>query len=346
MGVIELSSSIKTPRDPQHPREDQLVSIVLPMFNDQDTVATSLRSLLNQSHKKIEIIVVDDGSTDRSAVIVSDLLKSNSELKMVSIQHGGTSKAKNAGFAYSKGDTILFAEGDALYAEDYVKKALEALSGDSKVGAVCVLGRPWRRRDTFVTRCIDAEQIIIHKMIELGQKKPYYAWVFTRRALERAGLYDDSLTQAEDKDLFERVKKAGFEVALVNGVHWGHGRSETTWEFISKCYDKGKRRIFYIAKNSLEFEFLKGVILLWAIVAVVPLALFRVVPDFVLVSLVAVGSIYRYYMVLSVGLKTTASMRILLALPVFQLLRYLSNAIGYSVGVFLLFRRRNPNASP
>ena len=109
MGVIELSSSIKTPRDPQHPREDQLVSIVLPMFNDQDTVATSLRSLLNQSYKKTEIIVVDDGSTDRSAVIVSDLLKRSSELKMISIQHGGTSKAKNVGFAYSKGDTILFA---------------------------------------------------------------------------------------------------------------------------------------------------------------------------------------------------------------------------------------------
>ena len=80
MGVIELSSSIKTPRDPQHPREDQLVSIVLPMFNDQDTVATSLRSLLNQSHKGIEETVINYGSTDRSAVIISDLLKSNSRL--------------------------------------------------------------------------------------------------------------------------------------------------------------------------------------------------------------------------------------------------------------------------
>ncbi|MGI0079918.1 MAG: hypothetical protein ACRECH_09870, partial [Nitrososphaerales archaeon] len=71
-----------------------------------------------------------------------------------------------------------------------------------------------------------------------GRRSPYFAWVFTREALEKAGLYDAHLKQAEDRELFGRVRKSGFKIGLVGDVLWRHRRNETTWQFAKKSYRK------------------------------------------------------------------------------------------------------------
>ncbi|HXW37471.1 MAG TPA: glycosyltransferase [Nitrososphaerales archaeon] len=321
---------------------DYTVSIILPVYNDSDTIERSLKSLLEQSYQNLEIIVVNDGSTDDTASRAREITKYDSRAKVVDIPHSGTSAAKNSGFSLSKGPVVLFAEGDALYEKDYVASAVRCLKEDPEIGGVCVLGGIWEVRRTFVTRSIEAENKVIHSLIHRGVLKPYYAWVFTRAALTRVGLYDVTLKQAEDRDLFNRVRSAGFRIGLVEGVHWRHRRFETTPQFFAKTVRKGERRIEFIVKDGRTSDFAKGVGLLWSLIVLVSLSL--VVPEFawtVLGWVVFFVAIF-YWRLARRAQGANLSEAQFLELPIYQMLRYLANAIGYTLGILKYpFRNRS-----
>jgi cellulose synthase/poly-beta-1,6-N-acetylglucosamine synthase-like glycosyltransferase len=316
--------------------ETTIVSIILPVYNDQDTIAESLRTLMNQSYKNLEIIIVNDGSTDSTRALAQEITNGDSRVKIVDIDHSGTSYAKNSGFNLSRGPIIFFAEGDALYADDYVLKSVNCIHEDPKVGGVCVLGGIWEVRETFVTRCIDAENQIKHSLIHRGKMEPYFAWVFTRETLEKVGLYDVKLKQAEDRDLFARVKEAGYEIGVVEGVHWRHRRFETTWQFCVKSFRKGKNRIRYLAKNGRVKEFAKGVGGLWTLVGLAIISF--VIPNLTWIVILWIFGFVGYFYARSfvAGRGTNLGLARLLELPLYQILRYLTNALGYSYGILTL----------
>ncbi|MGI0081339.1 MAG: glycosyltransferase, partial [Nitrososphaerales archaeon] len=204
-----LAASTREPSKENESGSYPFVSIVLPVFNDQDTLKDCLDSLRKQSYSNFEIIVVNDASSDRSPEIVQEMSRQDSRLRLLDIPHSGTSTAKNSGFQESKGSIIFFAEGDAIYDDSYLSKAVECICYDSSIVGVCVLGGVWETRRTFVTRSIDTENQIRDTQLITGRRSPYFAWVFTREALEKAGLYDAHLKQAEDRELFGRVRKSG-----------------------------------------------------------------------------------------------------------------------------------------
>jgi GT2 family glycosyltransferase len=245
------------------------------------------------------------------------------------------------------GDVILFAEGDAVYTKEYVEKAVECLSKDASIGGVCMLGGPLVERQTLITRSMQAEKLMMHKLISQGKMKPYYAWVFPKTVLEKVGLYDTKLTQAEDRDLFNRVKRAGYSIGLVQGMLWYHRRNETTWQFASTSFRKGKRRIAYIAKNRRVKEFVKGIGALWGSAFLLAAGVVAPIFFWLFLTLAVFGFAYRSVRVFYVGLSTEASRSGLVLVPVFQAVRYLSNAAGYTVGIFLyVFRCSERVAQP
>ena len=311
-----------------------LVSVVVPVYNDSDTIEKCLSSLALQDYGKIEILVVNDGSTDETPRIIGGLASRDPRIRVIDIKHSGTSKAKNVGFKNAQGDVIFFGEGDAIYSEDYVKKSVECLAKDRAIGAVCVLGSTWAERPTFVTRSINAENHIKHHLIHEGIMKPYFAWVFSRQVLEEVGLYDSILKQAEDRDLFRRVQNAGYKIGLVEGVHWRHRREETIGEFARKSYAKGKRRIPYLAKWNRKSDFLRSVSVPWGVLLLSGLSIIIPSMSWALLGTIGLGLIYMYYRILSIGLRTPARRLDLLLLPVYQIVRHVSNAAGYTVGLF------------
>jgi glycosyltransferase involved in cell wall biosynthesis len=312
----------------------ELASIVLPVFNDAETIIECLQSLCKQTYENYEIVVVDDGSTDSTPSLLRDFSSFNKRIRIISTTHVGTSEAKNIGLQSSHGVVIFFAEGDAIYDPNYLDEAIKCLDLDDNTGGVCVLGEPWMVRDTFATRSMYAEKMIIHEMIREGRLEPYYSWVFPRRVLEEVGVFDPRLSQAEDRDLFARVKKRGYKIGLVQKVLWRHKRDETTIQFLLKCYNKGKRRVDYLSKNRKYFEFVRGVAGLFGLVVII--ILFFLSPTIAITSLVVALALYfiRYLQILRVGLKIGIQKRRLLLLPLFQILRYLANAVGYTVGLF------------
>ncbi|HZW57131.1 MAG TPA: glycosyltransferase [Nitrososphaerales archaeon] len=333
-----LSSNLTEARGPS---TAPLVSVILPVYNDEDTIERSLGSLLEQTYENCEFIVVNDGSTDSTPKVVRGLASAERRIRFVDIVHSGTSSAKNAGYALSSGPIIFFAEGDAIYEKDYVEKAVNCLESSTKFGGVCVLGGIWEIRRTFVTRSIEAENAIKHTLLHEGRMKPYFAWVFKREALDKVGLYDTSLKQAEDRDLFSRVTQAGYQIGLVEGVHWRHRRYETAWQFAKKSFRKGANRIAFVSKGARVADFARAVAGLWILIALFLLSL-TVSWMFAIVLTVGVVAIllFLYLRILRLRLIASVPKVSLAILPFYQLLRYFSNGLGYTFGLVMLLIRK------
>lgn len=96
-----------------------MISVIIPLYNKEAIVEQSLRSVLSQSFRDFEVVVVDDGSTDRSAEIVRCI--NDPRLHLVSQENGGPSKARNTGVREGKGEWILFLDADDELLPDALK---------------------------------------------------------------------------------------------------------------------------------------------------------------------------------------------------------------------------------
>lgn len=108
--------------------KEDLISIIIPMYNVEDYVSECLSSILNQTYKNIEIIVVDDGSNDESAKIVKKISKKDSRIKYKFQCNSGVSHARNQGIRLSKGRWISFVDPDDILEENAIEFLLESNS--------------------------------------------------------------------------------------------------------------------------------------------------------------------------------------------------------------------------
>jgi glycosyltransferase involved in cell wall biosynthesis len=112
-----------------------LVSVIIPAWNSERYIGDCLNSVLSQTHENIEIIVVDDGSTDKTASII--LSYTDKRIKLVSQRNLGASQAKNNGFSHSKGDFIQYLDSDDILSSDKIQSQVRSLIGKTNSVAVC-----------------------------------------------------------------------------------------------------------------------------------------------------------------------------------------------------------------
>lgn len=100
---------------------DNLVSIIVPVYNTQDYLNNCINSILNQTYKNIEIILIDDGSTDRSAEICDQYAMIDDRVRVIHQKNSGVSNARNNGLEQSKGDYIAFVDSDDTIDKDFIE---------------------------------------------------------------------------------------------------------------------------------------------------------------------------------------------------------------------------------
>lgn len=111
------------------------VSIIVPVFNGEKSIGACLEGLLKQSLKEIEIVCVDDGSTDNSLLIIENYKKSDPRIKVISQNNKGLSGARNTGLENIKTPFVMFCDCDDNFTPDMCKKMLVAME-DNKVDVV------------------------------------------------------------------------------------------------------------------------------------------------------------------------------------------------------------------
>ncbi len=100
------------------------VSIIVPAYNVEKYITMCADTILNQTYRNIELIIVDDGSTDTTAMILDDIAQRDKRVVVIHKENAGVSAARNTGLDVANGEYIVFVDGDDYLAEDYVEYML------------------------------------------------------------------------------------------------------------------------------------------------------------------------------------------------------------------------------
>ena len=189
-----------------------LVSVVIPTFNRWPLVAEAVNSVLAQSHRDCEVIVVDDGSTDATA---SQLAKLASRLKLFVTERRGVSAARNFGVSQSRGRYIAFLDSDDLWLTRKLERQTRFMDEHPEFH-ICQTDEIWIRKGVRVNpRAIHQKTSgdIFKRSLELCLVSPS-AVMMTRALFDRTGGFDEAFPVCEDYDLWLRIS-AQHQVALV-----------------------------------------------------------------------------------------------------------------------------------
>lgn len=121
-----------------------LISVIIPAYNAEKTIQRAVRSVLDQTYPNVELIVVDDGSTDGTGVLLDTLAEEEGKLRVIHQANGGVCRARNAGLDGAKGERVCFLDAD----DELTEKALETLylametNGSDIVAGCCEEIRP------------------------------------------------------------------------------------------------------------------------------------------------------------------------------------------------------------
>ena len=119
---------------------DKIISIIIPVYNVEKYLERCIESVIHQSYEKLQIILVDDGSTDQSGFICDNYARIDSRIEVIHKSNGGLSDARNVGLDISIGDYIMFVDSDDWIRDDCIEILVTALRyGKTKISACAYL---------------------------------------------------------------------------------------------------------------------------------------------------------------------------------------------------------------
>jgi cellulose synthase/poly-beta-1,6-N-acetylglucosamine synthase-like glycosyltransferase len=219
-----------------------LVSVVVPVLNEEERIAACLRSVVEQTypHERMEVIVADGGSADRTREIVARLMAEFPFIRLIDNPQRIQAAGLNAAIRISRGEVIARLDGHAAWAPDHLLRCvalLESTGADNVGGTMAAVGS---------TPTGEAIARATRSPLAVGGAKYRYAlrqqdvdtvWLgcFRRDSLERSGLYDESLEVHEDYELNHRIRAVGGRILFSPDLpvrYWTRG----SWSALARQY--------------------------------------------------------------------------------------------------------------
>jgi glycosyltransferase involved in cell wall biosynthesis len=199
------------------PQFHMLVSVIIPTYNREGTILRALESAWAQTYRDLEIIVVDDGSTDGTLEVLRPL---GSRIRLHRQVNRGPSAARNAGTSLARGEFIAFLDSDDVWAPTKIERQVELLrfGGDRMVCCVCnaaLVEMETRQSTTSFGRAeitpaiesgwwLNPDRVLATRFLLFNQ-----VVMLRRQILDRVGGFDESLRLLEDYDLAFRLSLLG-----------------------------------------------------------------------------------------------------------------------------------------
>jgi glycosyltransferase involved in cell wall biosynthesis len=194
---------------------DPSVSVIIPVYNGERFLAEAVRSALAQTLLPAEIIVVDDGSTDPTPQIATDLAASSPvPIRYVHQANQGPAAARNQGLAIAKGEFIALLDADDLWSPDKLQQQVAYLQAHEEVDFVICHMELFLEPGTAGPR---------------GRNRAYYdqqppamlpsALLVRKQAFDVVGGFDPTYFVGEDTDWFFRARHAGMVIGILPGVY-------------------------------------------------------------------------------------------------------------------------------
>ncbi len=182
-------------------------SVIIPCYNGSSTLGETLRSAAAQTTKDIEIIVIDDGSTDESAEIVAQFAQYDRRLKLIRQANAGLAASRNRGIAEARGSFIAFLDADDLWDPRYLETHARRFEEDTSLGLSFSVARVMRADGQLTGRTFRSKlrDLKPADMLVTNPCTTPSAIVVRRETIEEAGLFDSSLRRVEDQEWLFRV---------------------------------------------------------------------------------------------------------------------------------------------
>ena len=166
-----------------------MISVIVPIYNVEKYLRRALDSILSQTHKDWEAILVDDGSTDRSGQIAEEYARNDTRFKIIHKPNGGLSDARNVGMQHISGEFLLFLDSDDFLHPQLMELCLEAIYRDNSDLAVFTYDRRYR---TFG---------LIRHFLHLGDPTPHFKYYKKPPFLVTDNIYAYATEYSHPKDI-------------------------------------------------------------------------------------------------------------------------------------------------
>lgn len=170
---------------------EPLISLIVPVYNVADYLETCLQSIINQTYKNLEIIVVDDGSDDGSSALCDDYARMDQRIRVIHLPHGGVSMARNAGLDMATGEFLGFVDSDDWIEPDMYEMLYTLLIDNAADVSACSYFLDQRGKASKIINnsgelYVFSKKEIIRALVKNEQVKSYlWAKLFKRNLFDR-----------------------------------------------------------------------------------------------------------------------------------------------------------------
>ncbi len=202
--------------------KNMFVSIIIPAYNAARYIEETILSVLNQTHRNLELIIVDDGSSDNQSEIIERLVKTDGRIQYIKQKNAGVSSARNHGYSLSKGEYLAFLDADDVWLPNNLEEKLKKFQGDAELGLVhsdleIIDGDSQLTGETKSGK----EGYILDDLLSWnGTCIPTPSSILVKReVIEKVGGFDLKLSNAADQEFFFRVANH-YKIGRVEKITW------------------------------------------------------------------------------------------------------------------------------
>lgn len=134
---------------------NDLVSVIIPVFNQKSMIEIVIDAVYASSYKNLDVIAINDGSTDGSKEILDNIKKKYPSLRIIHKENEGKRKAVAIGFYQAKGDFLVLVDSDSVIEKIAIAEIMKTFNGNPDVGAVVGLAKTWNSQKNILTKCQD-----------------------------------------------------------------------------------------------------------------------------------------------------------------------------------------------
>jgi glycosyltransferase involved in cell wall biosynthesis len=182
-----------------------LISVVIPVYNGEKTIQQTINSVLNQTFKDWELIIIDDGSQDSTVKIIREI--EDSRIRIFSYDNGGLALSRNRGIDHAEGEYITFLDADDLWTPDKLEAQFQALQENPEA----MVAYSWTDYIDESSQFLHSgrhitingniyQHLLVNNFLENGSNP-----LIRKQALNQVGEFDTSLKAGEDWDMWLRL---------------------------------------------------------------------------------------------------------------------------------------------
>jgi len=247
---------------------DVVVSVLIPAFNEERVIERSVAHVLQSRNVRVEVIVIDDGSRDRTSAIVKEVFGTDKRVQLLTLENGGKARALNRGLELATSDIVVALDADTQFEPKTIARLARWFAANDKLGAVAGNAKVGNRINIITKwqalEYITAQNLERRALARLGAMTvvPGAVGAWRRQAIVDVGGYPPE-TLAEDQDLTIAIQRAGWNVTYdQSAIAWTEApqtlrqlaRQRFRWAFGTiQCIWKHKRVIATGSPRGLAF---------------------------------------------------------------------------------------------